>query len=240
MMSAGRGLVAAAHQHRAVDRDTSAAAPRSPSRGSCGTSCVVGFWNGLAHSAIAGISTGKAARLPHAALHLLGARAEMRVARIDVAPGVDDARSPACRRNRCARSPSAAARERWPNARRSPPPNQRWLRRSSGRFFLSVIPPPPAIFYSYIVPFPIRAPCGRGRRPVRAPCHARQATDTYWQAAAAGAGRRATGFRSVSVSRNAATSAVCSPESPSVRITLVVGRGGEGSPGSGWGCETAI
>ena len=56
--SAGRGLVAAAHQHRAVGRDRSAAAPRSPSRGSCGTSSVVGFCNGSA-SDIAGISTGK-------------------------------------------------------------------------------------------------------------------------------------------------------------------------------------
>ena len=69
--------------------DRSAAAPRSPSRAGCGTASSSA--SGTPRTAtIAGISSGKAARLPDAALHLLGALAEMRVARVDVAPRVDD------------------------------------------------------------------------------------------------------------------------------------------------------
>ena len=51
---------------------------------------VDGFTKG-SDSDIAGSSIGKAAGLQHAALHVLRALAQMRVAEIDVAPGVDDA-----------------------------------------------------------------------------------------------------------------------------------------------------
>ena len=52
---------------------------------------VVGFWK-ISDSEIAGISIGKASGLPHAALDLFDPVAKVRVARTDVAPGVDDAR----------------------------------------------------------------------------------------------------------------------------------------------------
>jgi hypothetical protein len=52
-------------------------------------SIVVGFWNG-SDSESAGILHRKAAGLPDAALDLLDPLLEMRVAGIDVAPGVDD------------------------------------------------------------------------------------------------------------------------------------------------------
>ena len=49
----------------------------------------------------------KSARLPDAALHFLGALAEMRVARVDVAPRVDDRDHRLAEVIRCANSPSA-------------------------------------------------------------------------------------------------------------------------------------
>ena len=55
---AGRRLVAAAHQHRAVDRIASAAAPRSPSPGSCGRASSSASRTAR-DSDIAGSSTGK-------------------------------------------------------------------------------------------------------------------------------------------------------------------------------------
>ena len=86
---AGRGLVAAAHQHRAVDR--------------MAAQQLLGL-----HRQHVAIEHGRrldeglrqrhrrqfdreAAGLQHAALDVLGARAQMRVAGIDLAPGVDDA-----------------------------------------------------------------------------------------------------------------------------------------------------
>ena len=86
---AGRGLVAAAHQHRAVDR--------------MAAQQLLAF-----HREQVAIEHGrrlherlgkrhrrqldrKAAGLPDAAFHVLGALAQMAVARIDLAPGVDDA-----------------------------------------------------------------------------------------------------------------------------------------------------
>ena len=130
MSSAGRGLVAAAHQHAAVDR--------------VGAQQLLG----LHRQEVAVEHRGRllevlrqrhrrhldreAARLPDAALDLLGALAEVRVAGVDVAPGVEDARSPACRRSRRGRSPSAACASGGRTTRRSSTPYQRWLRSSSG------------------------------------------------------------------------------------------------------------
>jgi hypothetical protein len=80
---------------------------------------------------------GVAARLPHAALDFFGALPEMRMAVVDVAPGVDDGN------DRLALvvlvgKPICSVRERCPNERRSCAPYQRWLRNSSGFFFLSM------------------------------------------------------------------------------------------------------
>src|SRR3954466_10840147 len=50
---------------------------------------VVGFWNG-SDSDMAGNSTGNPPRLPDAPLDLLNPLLEMGVARVDVAPGIDD------------------------------------------------------------------------------------------------------------------------------------------------------
>ena len=75
---------------------------------------MVGFRNG-SDSDIAGHLDREAARLPHAALDVLGALAEVAVAGADVAPGVED------RDHRLARVVGAlvahlpAVRERWPN-----------------------------------------------------------------------------------------------------------------------------
>ncbi len=89
MISAGRGLVAAAHQHRAVDR------------------MAAQQFLGLHRQEIAIEHGGrlderlgqrhrrqldrKAAGFPDAALHIVGARAQMRVAGVEIAPGIDDA-----------------------------------------------------------------------------------------------------------------------------------------------------
>ena len=86
--SAGRGFVAAAHQHAAI--------------GGIGAQQFLGLHRqqvavhhggGLLKSfaeSDCGHLDGKAASLPNAPLHVFGALAKMAVAGIDVAPGVDD------------------------------------------------------------------------------------------------------------------------------------------------------
>ena len=86
---AGRGLVAAAHQHRAVDR--MAAQELLALHGE-----EVAVHHGRRLDDRLGKRhrrqfDGKAAGLIDAALHVLGARAQVAVAGVDVAPGVDDA-----------------------------------------------------------------------------------------------------------------------------------------------------
>ena len=86
---AGRGLVAAAHQHRAVDR--MAAQQLLAFHGE-----EVAVEHGRRFDERLGQRhrrqlDGKAAGLPDAAFHVFGARAQMPVAGVDVAPGVEDA-----------------------------------------------------------------------------------------------------------------------------------------------------
>ena len=86
---AGRGLVAAAHQHGAVDRMAA-----QQFLAFHGEEVAVEHGRRL-HERLGKRHRRqldrKAAGLPDAALHVLGALAQMAVARIDLAPGVDDA-----------------------------------------------------------------------------------------------------------------------------------------------------
>ena len=84
----GRGLVATAHQHRAVD-----GVGAQQLLGLHGEEIAVQHRGRLLHGL--GERHGRhlqreTARLPHAALHLLGALPEMRMAVVDVRPGIDD------------------------------------------------------------------------------------------------------------------------------------------------------
>ena len=74
----------------------------------------------------------KSARLQHAALHVLGARAQMRVAGVDVAPGVDDADHRLAVPILGVVAELAQPRAMAERAQVLTP-SQRWLRSSSGR-----------------------------------------------------------------------------------------------------------
>ncbi len=84
-----RGLVAAAEQHRAVDRMAAQQFLRLH-RQQVAVEHGGGLDERLRQRHRRQLDR-KAAGLQHAALHVLGARAQVRVAEIDVAPGVDDA-----------------------------------------------------------------------------------------------------------------------------------------------------
>jgi hypothetical protein len=86
---AGRGLVAAAHQHRAVDRMT-AQQLLAFHREQVAVEHGRGLHERLGERHRRQLDR-KAAGLPDAAFHILGALAQMAVARIDLAPRVDDA-----------------------------------------------------------------------------------------------------------------------------------------------------
>ena len=102
---ARRRLVAAAHQHRAVDR----VRPQQLlglHRQEIAVQHRRRLLERLGQRHRRHLDREPAGR-PHAALHLLHPLLEMRVARVDVAPGVDDRRSPACPGSRRRRNPSA-------------------------------------------------------------------------------------------------------------------------------------
>ena len=86
--SAGRGLVAAAHQHAAVDR-IRAQQLLGLHREQVAIEHRRRLLEHLGQRDRRHLER-EAAGLQHAALHLLGALPEMRVAGVDVAPGVDD------------------------------------------------------------------------------------------------------------------------------------------------------
>ena len=84
-----RGLVAAAHQHGAVDRVAAQQLFRLH-REEIAVEHRRGLHEGLRQRHRRKLDR-KAAGLQHAALHVLGAVAQVRVAEVDVAPGIDDA-----------------------------------------------------------------------------------------------------------------------------------------------------
>ena len=84
----GRRLVAAAHQHGAVDR-VRAQHFLGLHREEIAIEHAARLLEGLGHRHHRQLDR-ETARLPHAALHFLGARAEMGVAGQEIAPGVDD------------------------------------------------------------------------------------------------------------------------------------------------------
>ncbi len=128
---AGRGLVAAAEQHRAVDRMAAQQLLRLH-REEIAIEHGGGLHERLGQRHRRQLDR-KAAGLQHAALDVLGARAQMRVAGVDLAPGIDDADDRLAGPVLGVVAELACSRERWPNERRSLTPSQRWLRRSSGR-----------------------------------------------------------------------------------------------------------
>ena len=86
---AGRGLVAATHQHRAVDR-LAAQQLLGLHRQHVAIEHRRRLHEGFGQRHRRQLKR-KAAGLQHAAFDAFGARAQMRVARVDIAPGIDDA-----------------------------------------------------------------------------------------------------------------------------------------------------